>query len=106
MPPRRVGDRHGVDQLARVRVLRVLEHRAPRADLDDLPEVHDGNAMAHALDDRHVMRDRKSTRLNSSHGSISYAVSSLKKKKNKKMQRSTQLIIRKKKTSHTTDYYT
>src|SRR2546429_2890973 len=33
-----------------------------------------------------VRRDRKSTRLNSSHGYISYAVFCLKKKKNKKTQ--------------------
>src|SRR5208282_6600331 len=39
-------------------------------------------------------RDRKSTRLNSSHGSISYAVFCLKKKKKKK----TQLQNKKKKT--------
>src|SRR2546422_3688335 len=32
----------------------------------------------------HQVRDRKSTRLNSSHGYISYAVFCLKKKKNKK----------------------
>src|SRR6266542_4647377 len=36
---------------------------------------------AHVLDE--VLGDRKSTRLNSSHGSISYAVFCLKKKKNK-----------------------
>src|SRR2546422_1130307 len=39
---------------------------------------------AHRVDDR--QRDRKSTRLNSSHGYISYAVFCLKKKKNKKQQ--------------------
>src|SRR5207245_6252204 len=33
-----------------------------------------------------LFRDRKSTRLNSSHGSISYAVFCLKKKKKKKQQ--------------------
>src|SRR3989449_3112212 len=33
---------------------------------------------------RHELRDRKSTRLNSSHGYISYAVFCLKKKKKKK----------------------
>src|SRR2546429_5363739 len=37
-----------------------------------------------------VLRDRKSTRLNSSHGYISYAVFCLKKKKNTKY---TQLIV-------------
>src|SRR5438128_8706578 len=35
-----------------------------------------------ALGDRDLAEDRKSTRLNSSHGSISYAVFCLKKKKN------------------------
>src|SRR5687768_17868657 len=36
------------------------------------------------LDERHRAQDRKSTRLNSSHGYISYAVFCLKKKKKKK----------------------
>src|SRR2546429_3608218 len=36
---------------------------------------------------RRVRRDRKSTRLNSSHGYISYAVFCLKKKKKKKSQK-------------------
>src|SRR3712207_7023992 len=35
----------------------------------------------HVLDDRFADRDRKSTRLNSSHANISYAVFCLKKKK-------------------------
>src|SRR5215470_19043842 len=43
---------------------------------------------------RRRLRDRKSTRLNSSHGSISYAVFCLKKKKNKK---SRLLVVQKKK---------
>src|SRR5256884_5372321 len=38
-------------------------------------------------------RDRKSTRLNSSHGYISYAVFCLKKKKNNKQRNSTVLCI-------------
>src|SRR5207245_8094823 len=42
--------------------------------------------------------DRKSTRLNSSHGSISYAVFCLKKKKKKKKKQKNQ--IKKKKTHH------
>src|SRR6266550_8351047 len=37
---------------------------------------------------RHLPRDRKSTRLNSSHGYISYAVFCLKKKKNAELDRS------------------
>src|SRR5689334_23670107 len=43
---------------------------------------------------RHPL-DRKSTRLNSSHSSISYAVFCLKKKKKKKIIRRKQLIIEK-----------
>src|SRR2546422_7232996 len=46
----------------------------------DHPEVHATGAPAPA-------RDRKSTRLNSSHGYISYAVFCLKKKKKKKHNR-------------------
>src|SRR3712207_7343779 len=47
---------------------------------------------SHACDDgssgaRRVSRDRKSTRLNSSHANISYAVFCLKKKKQKKINR-------------------
>src|SRR5687768_18359483 len=49
-------------------------------------------ALAHAADHRDparrlaIVTDRKSTRLNSSHGYISYAVFCLKKKKKKKQQ--------------------
>src|SRR2546429_2482867 len=45
----------------------------------DLAAQHAG---AHGRDGRHHGVDRKSTRLNSSHGYISYAVFCLKKKKN------------------------
>ncbi len=38
---------------------RVLEHRTSGADLDDLPEIHHRDAMAHALDNRHVVRDEE-----------------------------------------------
>src|SRR5438874_8819312 len=48
-------------------------------------------------------RDRKSTRLNSSHVEISYAVFCLKKKKKKKKIRQTTIITsRKSKSAHTT----
>src|SRR2546422_8079816 len=43
----------------------------------------DGRIATHETIDRRLARDRKSTRLNSSHGYISYAVFCLKKKKNK-----------------------
>src|SRR5207245_10609596 len=49
----------------------VIAHRAATIALADRVAVLEGDA------------DRKSTRLNSSHGSISYAVFCLKKKKNK-----------------------
>src|SRR5689334_23385831 len=48
----------------------------------DQQEVHAGVSMAERLD----LADRKSTRLNSSHSSISYAVFCLKKKKKKQKQ--------------------
>src|SRR5947209_15557677 len=47
--------------------------------LDGLEETHD-----RAVEREGVFRDRKSTRLNSSHANISYAVFCLKKKKKKK----------------------
>src|SRR3712207_7480136 len=52
----------------------------PQADHDpeERGEVGDGHDVAQQRDDR---RDRKSTRLNSSHANISYAVFCLKKKK-------------------------
>src|SRR2546422_2983366 len=58
----------------RVSVLRVLRDRA---DAGDPPAAHRHRQGALALS------DRKSTRLNSSHGYISYAVFCLKKKKKK-----------------------
>src|SRR5207245_4395696 len=51
-----------------------LVERLARVEFRDLA----GTPLAHG-----VAEDRKSTRLNSSHGSISYAVFCLKKKKNK-----------------------
>src|SRR3712207_8937384 len=45
-----------------------------------LQEVHGGSVL-HLLDGDPAERDRKSTRLNSSHDNISYAVFCLKKKK-------------------------
>src|SRR2546427_6274174 len=57
--------------------------RAANADID-----HIGNGMAimtAPLATTHLSQDRKSTRLNSSHSQISYAVFCLKKKKKKNM---------------------
>src|SRR5699024_4943869 len=55
-----------------------------RTDLQRAQVVRDGQAVASEAGDPHVVldqQDRKSTRLNSSHVSISYAVFCLKKKK-------------------------
>src|SRR2546422_1930277 len=53
-------------------------------ELDAIPVPEASRGIAHAHDGRQPIfaRDRKSTRLNSSHGYISYAVFCLKKKKN------------------------
>src|SRR2546422_4328960 len=59
----------------------VDRHRAFRLE----PDVQDDGGVGHAQDLRlDDLPDRKSTRLNSSHGYISYAVFCLKKKKKKK----------------------
>src|SRR2546422_5814054 len=68
------------------------QQRADRIDIERLPLALQGHdALVHDVEpvaDRQGRRgpggDRKSTRLNSSHGYISYAVFCLKKKKNKK----------------------
>src|SRR5438128_6154764 len=49
-------------------------------------EADDGAAREAGVEDHHGEKDRKSTRLNSSHGSISYAVFCLKKKNNNNSQ--------------------
>src|SRR6266542_6094926 len=46
-----------------------------------LPSFSCARACRHQADRQRAVQDRKSTRLNSSHGSISYAVFCLKKKK-------------------------
>src|SRR5688572_31512976 len=67
------------------------EHRRPRGagDCDApffkrLPEdfEHAAVELRHLVEKQHAVVDRKSTRLNSSHSQISYAVFCLKKKKN------------------------
>src|SRR2546422_7430690 len=69
-----VGERGAVDE-ARPRLLGHEAHRGVVDDLDLLHELPVRGVVALAR------RDRKSTRLNSSHGYISYAVFCLKKKK-------------------------
>src|SRR2546427_6241674 len=52
------------------RIVELVSHEFPQAKL-----------MVRSFDREHSLRDRKSTRLNSSHSQISYAVFCLKKKK-------------------------
>src|SRR5258707_10170505 len=54
------------------------------------------------VDWRSVLEDRKSTRLNSSHANISYAVFCLKKKKKKKKRQTKQTTTQKVKTNRHT----
>src|SRR3712207_7537123 len=72
-----VVDGHEVDVVARERV-QVERHR--RDERLSLARLHLGD-VALVKDDRAHDLDRKSTRLNSSHANISYAVFCLKKKK-------------------------
>src|SRR2546422_8477989 len=60
------------------------DHRVPELERDHHEALHVERRVRHPLVARHVVdhEDRKSTRLNSSHGYISYAVFCLKKKKN------------------------
>ena len=59
--PRCVGrlDRHGREQRLRVRVHRRVVDLVARPDLDDLAEVHDGDAVGDVADDREVVRDEE-----------------------------------------------
>src|SRR2546427_8537198 len=69
--PHRIGRR-------KARVGRSVRHRRPGGGLGHVERVE---ADADHLGRAHRRRDRKSTRLNSSHSQISYAVFCLKKKK-------------------------
>src|SRR5207249_9625429 len=86
-PTRRSSDLlvHGADlgagDLARGRPLADRAAAAHAARRRDDPRGHTGAAPQQEGDADHGWRDRKSTRLNSSHVSISYAVFCLKKKK-------------------------
>src|SRR2546430_13584808 len=64
---------------------RLRRHQDPALDLREVP--------ARDLGDD-VVEDRKSTRLNSSHSQISYAVFCLKKKKNKELAPAPRAILR------------
>src|SRR2546430_3973899 len=62
-------------ELARHAIVEEEAHRQPTEHLAGIDEDRDAHHLQHAA------RDRKSTRLNSSHSQISYAVFCLKKKK-------------------------
>src|SRR2546422_3185985 len=64
----------------------VARRHARRDEPRGVPDEYERSGVAYELDDGHPprQRDRKSTRLNSSHGYISYAVFCLKKKKKTK----------------------
>src|SRR6202171_2713738 len=56
---RRIRDRYGRHELLRIGMLRIPEDCRAGADLHDLAEIHDRDAMAHPLDDRDVMGDEE-----------------------------------------------
>src|SRR2546422_11231654 len=69
-------------------LFRSLAELDPETNDDELLRRRDAQRdeiVAHLRADRHEHGDRKSTRLNSSHGYISYAVFCLKKKKKNKI---------------------
>src|SRR5690242_20951042 len=67
-----------VDEVLRVLERHIARHHLRRSASDEVAELGVSSALL-VVDD--ALRDRKSTRLNSSHMSISYAVFCLKKKK-------------------------
>src|SRR5688572_21929038 len=82
---RRVGKRVGGGKRAssRPRLRHDVEHAAAVPACDDRHTAHErfGGGKAESLTGGRKVQDRKSTRLNSSHSQISYAVFCLKKKK-------------------------
>ena len=55
----RVRNRNGRQKRLRIRVLRVLVQLVGVRDLDDLAEVHDGDALGNVPHDKKVMRDEQ-----------------------------------------------
>src|SRR2546430_1618131 len=74
--------RDGGKQFASVAVLWLVEDLLGVTDFQELAGTHDGDARGDLRHHRQAVReDRKSTRLNSSHSQISYAVFCLNNKK-------------------------
>src|SRR3712207_7912175 len=67
-----------------MRPVHIRRDALDRSPSQQLPERH-SSAFALEVPQGHIQQDRKSTRLNSSHANISYAVFCLKKKKNKQL---------------------
>src|SRR5688572_32695090 len=74
------------------------QRRGPPADAGDAQRPRSGRRLAANQPDGRLARDRKSTRLNSSHSQSSYAVFCLKKKKNQKKKSKNKTNKQKKKT--------
>src|SRR3712207_8483473 len=64
----------------------ILETREGLVRHEDL-SLFEGGSATYCMNDAHEVKDRKSTRLNSSHANISYAVFCLKKKKKPRQRR-------------------
>ena len=58
-PLRRVRHRHRLDQAPGIGVARIGKDLVARAHLDDLAEIHDGDAVGDVFDHRHVVRDEE-----------------------------------------------
>src|SRR5438034_1646299 len=114
--PQRVGSAHAANQVANLRAYLRPSRPAPRfpcpipgessaVPSDNCGGLHDFETRTPTGPEtrqekpQHPIRDRKSTRLNSSHTVISYAVFCLKKKKKKKIKKITKTEIH---NTHTT----
>src|SRR2546427_6255736 len=75
--------------------LRARQHGQPAR----LSRMREGCFRAHSFGERRSSQDRKSTRLNSSHSQISYAVFCLKKKKKKTVTQKTYKVIKERDTT-------
>src|SRR5262245_62218871 len=80
-PTRRSSDLDDVVQERQPRQLHARMQSRPAGDFEQVPEQSEAGDVGHRMHEISRRSDRKSTRLNSSHLGISYAVFCLKKKK-------------------------